>query len=210
YDPAGFTYPDGRGGVEQPAVGHARKLGTEEFEQVEDLLSGGHLSSGQVVYIGSVDPGDAGCVDPPHPGFHGLEQLHAAPWQAVCSVPMSLLNDRFEGEPFFRMFRLISGDGLIVDVPDPEEERHRLHAVVGVAAVAERRPAASCDVAVAAGIHGDGGRTNDMPPLCATTTPVIRPSSTIESTIMLCSISSTPASRAISEATRLATSGSKG
>src|SRR5690625_6032766 len=44
YDPAGFTYPDGPGGVEQPAVGHARKLGTEEFEQVEDLLSGDRKS----------------------------------------------------------------------------------------------------------------------------------------------------------------------
>src|SRR5690625_7764513 len=83
YDPAGFTYPDGRGGVEQPAVGHARKLGTEEFEQVEDLLSGAHLSSAQAVHIGFFDPGDAGCVDPPHPGLHGLAPLHAAPLPAL-------------------------------------------------------------------------------------------------------------------------------
>src|SRR5699024_4782082 len=110
------------------------------------------------MHICSVHPGDAGGVDPPYPRFQGLEQLHAPPWKAVRTVLTGLLDDRLEGEPFLGMVRLRGGDRVGVDVTDPEEQRHRLHTVVGLATVAERRPAASCDIAVAAGVHRDGGR----------------------------------------------------
>src|SRR5699024_1983073 len=98
------------------------------------LPASSDLRAGQVARIGAVQAEDAGGVDPPHTWFQSLEQLHAAARQRVAPGACRLLNDALKREELLWVLTLVLLDRLVIDVADAEEQGHRLHQPVAIAA----------------------------------------------------------------------------